>query len=96
MVFQISIPGVDSVARIQWRPERRHHIASISLVMDCTVSVWDVRRPFLPLMCFSKHTDVPTALAWRGHPDVILTTSKDQTLVQVSRRTWYKVLASKS
>ena len=51
-----------SVARIRWRPQRRHFIASCSFVVDFSVSVWDINRPYVPFASFDRHTDVATGI----------------------------------
>ncbi|GBN98015.1 GATOR complex protein WDR24 [Araneus ventricosus] len=75
------IQTIASVSRVKWRPSKKHHIASSSLVVDFTVNVWDVRRPYVPFASFCEHKDVATGFAWRTH-DLLLTTSKDCTLYQ--------------
>ncbi|CAG0884068.1 unnamed protein product [Cyprideis torosa] len=77
-----SIPAVDPVAKVKWRPCRDNHLASVSLLMDSCINVWDVRGPFLPFASFQEHRDVPTGIAWRGDPHVLLSTSRDSTLYQ--------------
>lgn len=71
-----TISTIASVGRIKWRPQNKYHIASVALVVDCTVNVWDVRRPFIPYAAFTQHKDVATGIAWRGDPNVLLTTSR--------------------
>ena len=51
---------IASVARIKWRPQRRHHIASCSLLVDFNINVWEIRRPYIPFAAFSEHKDVVT------------------------------------
>ncbi|GAB6027610.1 hypothetical protein CHUAL_001851 [Chamberlinius hualienensis] len=75
-----TIPTIASVARIRWRPLRRHHIASSSLVVDSSVAVWDIRRPYIPFASFDEHKDVATGIVWKNSPDAFLSTSKDATL----------------
>ncbi|XP_013785555.1 GATOR complex protein WDR24-like isoform X1 [Limulus polyphemus] len=74
------IQTIASVARIKWRPQQKFHIASCSLVIDFTINVWDIRRPFVPLAAFNEHKDVSTGFAWHHEPHIILSTSKDSTL----------------
>ncbi|CAH1396374.1 unnamed protein product [Nezara viridula] len=81
-LLEHTISTIASVGRIKWRPQSTFHIASVALVVDCTVNVWDVRRPYIPYAAFTKHKDVATGIAWRGSPDVLLTTSRDCTLYQ--------------
>ena len=77
-----TIQTVASVGRIKWRPQRKNHIGSTSLVVDASVCVWDVRRPFVPFAAFEKHKDVATGIAWKGSPHIFISTSKDCTLWQ--------------
>jgi WD40 repeat protein len=68
---------IASVGRVKWRPQRKYHIASTALMFDCSVSVWDVRRPYVPFAAFTEHKDVCTGILWRcNDPDLLLSTSK--------------------
>ncbi|XP_022190901.1 GATOR complex protein WDR24 [Nilaparvata lugens] len=77
---EFTINTIASVGRVKWRPQRTYHIASVALVVDCSVNVWDVRRPYIPFASFNEHKDVATGIAWRGHPHTFLSTSRDCTL----------------
>ncbi|XP_066997844.1 GATOR2 complex protein WDR24 isoform X2 [Anabrus simplex] len=78
--LEYTIHTIASVGHIKWRPQRKYHIASCALVVDCSINVWDVRRPYIPFAAFNEHKDVATGVAWRGNPDVFLSTSRDCTL----------------
>lgn len=78
--LEYTINTIASVGRVKWRPQRKFHIASVALVVDCSVNVWDVRRPYIPFAAFNEHKDVATGIAWRGDPHVFLSTSRDCTL----------------
>lgn len=84
--IEYTIQTISPVARVKWRPHRRYHIASSALVMDFSINVWDVRRPYIPFAAFTEHKDVTTGIAWRQDPHTFLTTSKDNTLYQHSFR----------
>ncbi|KAK0089843.1 hypothetical protein PV325_005150 [Microctonus aethiopoides] len=75
-----TINTIASVGRIKWRPQRKYHIASCALVVDCSINVWDIRRPYIPFASFNEHKDVPTGVAWRNDPQSFLSTSRDCTL----------------
>ncbi|KAL7643630.1 UNVERIFIED_CONTAM: hypothetical protein RMT77_005613 [Armadillidium vulgare] len=77
-----SIRTVASVGRVKWRPNKNYHLASCScaLAMDCSISVWDIRRPYIPFSAFHEHRDVTTGIAWQGNPYVLLSVGKDSTL----------------
>ena len=75
-VLEYTVTTMASVGRIKWRPQRMHHIASCALVIDSVIHVWDVRRPYIPHASFNDHKDITTGIAWRGSPDVLLSTSK--------------------
>ncbi|KAK3108630.1 hypothetical protein FSP39_012068, partial [Pinctada imbricata] len=78
-----SIQTIASVAKIRWRPQRRFCIASCSLVVDNSIYVWDIRRPYVPFASFEKHKDVTTGIIWRrDDPHVIYSCSRDQYLYQ--------------
>ncbi|XP_059809700.1 GATOR complex protein WDR24-like isoform X1 [Hypanus sabinus] len=76
------VQTIASVARVLWRPERRYHIATCSMMVDHNIYVWDVRRPYVPFAMFEEHKDVTTGIAWRhAHdPHFLLSGSKDSTL----------------
>lgn len=38
-----------------------------------------MRRPYIPHASFNDHKDITTGIAWRGSPDVLLSTSKVRT-----------------
>ncbi|RZF40833.1 hypothetical protein LSTR_LSTR003343 [Laodelphax striatellus] len=79
-VLEFTISTIASVGRVKWRPQRKYHIASVALVVDCSVNVWDVRRPYIPFASFNEHKDIATGIAWRGDPHTFLSTSRDCTL----------------
>lgn len=77
------IQTIASVGRIQWRPKFPNQIASAHSVMDSSVHIWDVQRPFLPLFSFPDHTDVVTGFIFDKRDDTsrtVLSCSKDGTL----------------
>lgn len=75
-----TVPTIASVGHIKWRPQRKFHIASCALVVDCSINVWDVRRPYIPYAAFNEHKDVATDVAWCGNPHTFVSTSRDCTL----------------
>uniref|UniRef100_A0A2K5ZW51 GATOR2 complex protein WDR24 n=1 Tax=Mandrillus leucophaeus TaxID=9568 RepID=A0A2K5ZW51_MANLE len=78
------VQTIASVARVKWRPECRHHLATCSMMVDHNIYVWDVRRPFVPAAMFEEHRDVTTGIAWRHphDPSFLLSGSKDSSLCQ--------------
>uniref|UniRef100_UPI00398EAD0D GATOR2 complex protein WDR24-like n=1 Tax=Pristiophorus japonicus TaxID=55135 RepID=UPI00398EAD0D len=76
------VQTIASVAHVLWRPDRKHHIATCSMMVDHNIYVWDVRRPYVPFAMFEEHKDVTTGIAWRhAHdPHYLLSGSKDSTL----------------
>uniref|UniRef100_A0A672KMT1 GATOR2 complex protein WDR24 n=1 Tax=Sinocyclocheilus grahami TaxID=75366 RepID=A0A672KMT1_SINGR len=78
------VQTIASVARVKWRPERRYHLATCSMMVDHNIYVWDVRRPFIPFATFEEHKDVTTGIVWRHQHDpyYLLSGSKDSTLYQ--------------
>lgn len=78
-----TIYSIASVARIRWRPQRRFHIASCSLLVDCSINIWDIRRPYVPFATFDNHKDVTTSMVFKNKdPHVMLSGSKDSYLYQ--------------
>ncbi|KAJ4434158.1 hypothetical protein ANN_16478 [Periplaneta americana] len=82
--LEYTIHTIASVGHIKWRPQRKYHIASCALVVDCSINVWDVRRPYIPFAAFNEHKDVATGVAWRGDPHVFLSTSRVNILYYLS------------
>jgi WD40 repeat protein len=78
--LEFTIYTIAVVGRVRWRPDRKFHIASCSLVVDYSVYIWDVRRPFIPYASFNEHTNVTTDIAFTGAPDTLISTSKDSTI----------------
>ena len=69
--------SIGPVGRIKWRPRYNYHLASCSgMVGDFSVSVWDVRRPYIPFAIFSEHKDVATDIKWLTDPDRLLSGGK--------------------
>ncbi|CAD6208442.1 GSCOCG00003454001-RA-CDS [Cotesia congregata] len=77
---EYTIHTIASVGRVKWRPQRKYHIASCALVVDSSINVWDIRRPYIPFASFNEHKDVTTGIAWRGDPHSFISTSRDCTL----------------
>lgn len=78
-----TIYTIASVARIRWRPQRKFHIASCALLVDNSINIWDVRRPYVPFASFEKHRDITTSIAFRNKdPHIILSGSKDSFIYQ--------------
>lgn len=78
------VQTIASVARVKWRPEKKFHLATCSMMVDHNIYVWDVRRPFIPFATFEEHKDVTTGIVWRHQhdPHFLLSGSKDSTLYQ--------------
>lgn len=84
--LEYTVHTIAVVGRVRWRPERKYHIASCSLVVDYSIYIWDVRRPFIPYASFNEHTNVTTDICFKGVPDCLLSTSKDCTLYKHSTK----------
>ena len=69
--------SIGPVGRIKWRPRHNYHLASCSgMVGDFTVSVWDVRRPYVPFAVFNEHKNVATDIKWLQDPERLLSGGK--------------------
>lgn len=79
--MEYTIHTIAVVGRVKWRPEKTFHIASSALVVDYSVHVWDVRRPFIPYASFNEHTNVTTGIVFKSNDsNILLSTSKDSTI----------------
>lgn len=78
--LEYTIHTIAVVGRVKWRPERTYHIASCAMVVDYSIYIWDVRRPFIPYASFNEHSNVTTGISWKADPHVLLSTSKDSTI----------------
>lgn len=58
------IQTIASVSTLSWRYGMGDEIASASSVIDNTVSVWDIRRPFLPRFSLRGHKDTVAGMEW--------------------------------
>nr|XP_045612987.1 GATOR complex protein WDR24-like isoform X2 [Procambarus clarkii] len=79
-----TIQTIASVGRVKWRPNTKYHIASSALLCDCSINVWDVRRPYIPLAAFNEHKNLTTGICWRADPNSLLSVGKDCTLIHHS------------
>ncbi|CAL1528457.1 unnamed protein product [Lymnaea stagnalis] len=77
-----SITNISSVARVKWRPNRKHHISSCSLLVDHCVNVWDLGRPYIPFASFEGHGDVATCIEWREDCHTFLSCGRDGYIIQ--------------
>lgn len=62
--LEYTIHTIAVVGRVKWRPEMTHHIASCALVVDYSIYIWDVRRPFIPFASFNEHTSKNFGFFW--------------------------------
>ena len=76
------VSTIAEVACVRWRPKGKFNIASCALVVDHHVSVWDIRRPYIPFAAFTRHQDVATGIIWHKEADALLSCSKDSMLYQ--------------
>ncbi|KAJ8939609.1 hypothetical protein NQ318_012332 [Aromia moschata] len=83
-VLEYTIHTIASIGHVKWRPQRKYHIASCALVIDCSINIWDVRRPYIPFASFNEHRDIASGVAWRSDPHVFLSSGRDCTLYQHS------------
>ncbi|KAK6165695.1 hypothetical protein SNE40_022574 [Patella caerulea] len=78
-----SVQTIASVARVKWRPQRKLHLASASLLLDHHVNVWALGRPYIPFATFDGHKDVVSSIVWLD-THIFFTCGKDGYLVQHS------------
>eukprot|EP01102_Stenamoeba_stenopodia_P018933 TRINITY_DN7028_c0_g1_i1.p1 TRINITY_DN7028_c0_g1~~TRINITY_DN7028_c0_g1_i1.p1 ORF type:complete len:798 (-),score=135.63 TRINITY_DN7028_c0_g1_i1:38-2431(-) len=76
-----TIQTISSVARIQWRPNHRNHIASSASLMDFNIHIWDMKRPYFPFASFTGHKDVATGIQW-FQGDTLMSCGKDSFLMK--------------
>lgn len=74
--MEYTIHTIASIGHVKWRPQRRYHIASCALVVDCSINIWDVRRPYIPYASFNEHKDTPSGVAWKEDPHVFLSSGR--------------------
>lgn len=90
-----TVPTLAAVAKVRWRPAaaggdyHAWHIVSCAAVSDCKLHVWDVTRPSVTLHSLPGHKDVcsgfeflPSLAASPASSEVVLSVSKDQTLLR--------------
>uniref|UniRef100_A0A2C9LCJ3 GATOR2 complex protein WDR24 n=1 Tax=Biomphalaria glabrata TaxID=6526 RepID=A0A2C9LCJ3_BIOGL len=76
------ITNIASVGFIRWRPNRKNHISSCSLLLDHSVNVWDLGRPYIPFASFEGHIDVTTCIEWRDDCHTFLSCGRDGNIIQ--------------
>lgn len=76
-----TIQTIANVGQVKWRPTTKYHIASSALILDCSINVWDIRRPYIPLGVFNEHESLVTGILWRSDPNSLLSVGKDCTLI---------------
>ncbi|CAO1423711.1 unnamed protein product [Diamesa hyperborea] len=84
--LEYTIHTIAVVGRVKWRPDRKFHIASCASLVDYSIYIWDVRRPFIPYASFNQHSNVTTDIAFQGNPHTLLSTSKDSTIFKHSSK----------
>lgn len=72
-----TIQTMAPVARLKWRPQLPNHIASCALILDFSINVWDIQRPFIPLACFGEHRDVVTGIVWHPRDNNLFSSGRD-------------------
>ncbi|KAL1497792.1 hypothetical protein ABEB36_008690 [Hypothenemus hampei] len=78
--LEYTIHTIASIGYIKWRPQYKYQIASCALVIDCSINIWDVRRPYIPFAAFNEHRDIASGVVWRGDPNIFLSSGRDNTL----------------
>lgn len=78
--LEYTIHTIASIGHVKWRPQRKYHIASCALVIDCSINIWDVRRPYIPFASFNEHKDIASGVAWRGDPHIFLSSGRVSTI----------------
>ncbi|KAH1017458.1 GATOR complex protein WDR24 isoform X1 [Dendroctonus ponderosae] len=78
--LEYTIHTIASIGFVKWRPQYKYQIASCALVIDCSINIWDVRRPYIPFASFNEHRDIASGVAWRGDPNIFLSSGRDNTL----------------
>ncbi|XP_058130131.1 GATOR complex protein WDR24 [Anopheles ziemanni] len=79
--LEYTVHTIAVVGRVRWRPDKMYHIASCALVVDNSIYIWDLRRPYIPYASFNEHSNVTTGIAFKGNDrHVLLSTSKDSTI----------------
>jgi len=79
---------IGSVKGLLWRPEFRTQVVAHANLLDNSVNLWDITRPYIPLATMCGHRQPPTGMAWYG--DLLLTCSKDNTIQLQSLKEAYK------
>lgn len=81
-LLKYNVHTIATVSKLKWRPTKDFHIGSCSLVVDFSVYVWDIQRPYVPYAIFSTRKDVTTGFAWKNDPFVFISSCKDGTVYQ--------------
>ncbi|KAF7268665.1 hypothetical protein GWI33_018236 [Rhynchophorus ferrugineus] len=79
-VLEYTIHTIASIGHVKWRPQYKYQIASCALVIDSSINVWDVRRPYIPFASFTEHRDIASRIAWKDDPNIFLSSGRDYRL----------------
>ncbi|KAL7686822.1 putative WD40/YVTN repeat-like-containing domain superfamily, coatomer alpha subunit [Plasmopara halstedii] len=63
-----TIQTIASVGRVAWRPTFVTHIATSASLVDNSIHVWDIKRPFIPIASMKGHSDIASGISWMDTP----------------------------
>ena len=80
-----TIQGIASMAKVQWRgPQWKDQVVSACALVDFKVHLWNINKPYVPLVSFDGHKDVATSFFWADEGEHLVTCSKDGLFVHIS------------
>ncbi|KAK4528716.1 hypothetical protein GAYE_SCF63G6661 [Galdieria yellowstonensis] len=76
-----SLSTIAAISKVSWRPRYEDQMASASSVLDTRISVWDIHRPYLPIISLRGHRDTVSCLVWESNGNLLFSCSKNGAIV---------------
>lgn len=76
MPSKYCVETVASVGRVRWRPNHKYQILATPMLTETYISVWDVRRPYIPEGFFTEHKETIGGVLWKDE-NVFYTCGRD-------------------
>ncbi|EME26492.1 uncharacterized protein Gasu_58950 [Galdieria sulphuraria] len=76
-----SLSTIAAISKVSWRPGYEEQMASASSVLDTRISIWDIHRPYLPVISLRGHRDTVSCLLWESSGNLLFSCSKNGAII---------------
>ncbi|GJQ11870.1 hypothetical protein GpartN1_g3661.t1 [Galdieria partita] len=76
-----SLMTIAAISKVSWRPGYKEQMASASSVLDTRISIWDIHRPYLPIVSLRGHRDTVSCLLWESSGNLLFSCSKNGAII---------------